>query len=77
MDINNLDKNEIHTIAGTKIGKGIVTEDGELFECITYGSVRKVIQNKQGFFNVIWNTDIEEWIIMQYVLLDGTEGTNI
>lgn len=42
-------------------------ETGEIISCLTYGSVRKEINNKEGFFNLKLNA-WGDWIVFQYII---------
>ena len=65
-----MNKNEINTVFGTFIGNKIYSDDGSIINCITYGINRKVIDDKNGFFNLRWSESIDEWVIFQYVLTE-------
>lgn len=60
---------EIITVYG-KFSNNILEnyETGEMIQCITYGKVLPLIQDKEGFFNL--KPFGLDWIIFQYLLLD-------
>ncbi|NCB03187.1 MAG: hypothetical protein EOM67_13695 [Spirochaetia bacterium] len=62
---------ETKTILGVFSGNVITDiETGEEFECITYGSVRKIIDEKLGFYNLRYEEAIDSWIVYQYILIE-------
>jgi hypothetical protein len=61
---------EVKTIFGIFSNNKITdAETGEISSCITYGSVRKVIENKLAFLNLYFSEEIGCWIIYQYILV--------
>lgn len=65
-----MDKSQIHTVYGTFIGNKIYTDNNEIINCITYAINRKHIDNANGFYNLKWSDDVNNWILFQYVLTD-------
>ncbi len=61
---------EVITIFG-KFQDNLLTdyETGEIIFCVTYRSVRDIINGKEGFFN-LRPDDYDNKILFQYVLLD-------
>lgn len=64
-----MDKSIVHTIFGMFCDNELTTLDGKIIPCITYGSVRNQINNKEGFYNLKWSDDIDQWIIFQFALV--------
>ncbi len=58
---------EFITVFGTFSNNEITTET-QVIECITYTSTRKKIEGLTAFFNLIWNDDINMYIISDYVV---------
>lgn len=65
------------TLHGKFTRNTIILDDGREFKCITYGSVRKQIDEKYGFFNLRYSEDINDWIIFQYILDEQYEASQI
>jgi hypothetical protein len=64
---------DVCTLAGVFKANTIYTLDGEKFDCCTYGRVQEVIEGKAGIFNLRYNTDVMDWIIFQYLLMENNE----
>lgn len=64
-----LDKKYIHCLFGKFTGSKIICDVGE-YSAITYKINWEQIKDKIGFYNIVWDTDINRWIIYQYVLVD-------
>ena len=62
------DKEYIHCLCGLFTGCEIICEDGE-YPAITYKIIWEQAKDKKGFYNIIWDSDINRWIIFQYVLI--------
>lgn len=62
------DKENLHTVYGTFKDNIIYADDGDEIECITYGSVRKEINEQEGFFILRWSNDIDKWIVFNYII---------
>lgn len=62
---------KIMTTLGTFINNSIITDDGETIDCITYGSIKREVENKRGFFQLVWSDQFSCWKIIQYILLDS------
>lgn len=63
----NLDKSLIYTFRGLFKKNKIYTEDN-IIPCITYGSVKQEIEDKYGWYNIIFDKDICQWVVFQYLL---------
>lgn len=46
----------------------IITPDGEVIECVTYGRVREQIDEREGFYHLIKYVDRPIWCIYQFIL---------
>lgn len=57
------------TVQGIFKDNKITTISGEIVECITYGSVRKEIENKEGYLHLKWSEPLQCWVLFQYILL--------
>ena len=71
------DAEDILTVAGTFRENVIYSVNDEKFKCCTYSRVREVIEGKFGVFNLKYNSDIQDWIVFQYILLDGPEDISM
>jgi len=64
-------KNEpLKVVKGVFNNNEIVTDDGEIIPCVTYGIVYEKIKGKSGFFHLKKFGRIKDWTIFQYVLID-------
>lgn len=69
MDKSQLDKTKLYTIEGIFTNNKIIQPyDGDI-PCMTYNSIRQLIEGHFGYFNIKWSEDIQEWILFQYLLL--------
>jgi hypothetical protein len=57
------------TVFGLFHGNIIFCDTGEEISCVTYGIIRKEIDDKYGFYNLKKNMH-GDWVIFQYVLVD-------
>lgn len=57
----------METYKGIFSGNKIYQEDGTEIDCATYGSVKRVIEGKEGFFNLEPN-QYGDLIIKQYAV---------
>lgn len=67
MDYQNMNKSEIYTVQGMFIKNELIGLDF-IIPCMTYGSARDIIEYKYGWFNIIWEPDVNSWVIFQYLI---------
>lgn len=60
----------MEAVKGVFSNNTVTLEDGTILDCVTYGSVREIIEGKEGFFNLEKNI-YGDLVVKQYVILDG------
>lgn len=60
-------KSLVYTVQGLFTNNTIVTPDGETIPCITYNSLKQECDFEFGYYNLVWEEDIKEWVVIQFV----------
>ena len=68
--MNELDTKKIYCLFGEYKDNCIITDEGDEYFVVSYHSLNQIIWGKRGYFNIIYNSNIECWVIFQYCLVD-------
>lgn len=66
--VNKLQPDEFKVVQGIFVDNTIVQPDNSVVECITYLRTRQQIEMRSGFFHLIKQEPIKDWVIFQYCL---------
>ena len=68
--MNELDTKQIYCLFGKYEDNRITTDEGDEYFVVSYHSLNQIIWGKIGYFNIIYNHNVECWVIFQYCLVD-------
>ena len=61
---------EFKTIKGIYGRNSIMDDEGNMTNCITYNTVNRVIEDKYGWFALVYFKPFNKFIIYDYMLID-------